>query len=635
MNDRNEFDKNNEIDLVDFSSNAEMKRIRENEQIERERRMRNAARMRRAEIIRQKKINRIKQMVMAWGILLLCLVVVVAIIVGIVSLFTGNKQDDVDSKGAAVSQEETKLLSAFSSFDGVVYSKDNTEEQYIPSAMNSMYSEMVTASLEPLASPVAGSHLSMITETYTWNASDEVLEKIKQVIRDYPIYSNGYVWSSENSMKSPVVSSYLYDTNAAFVSAVCDICLWEGNTSFLDSVDVTGEANGDISVGMTVGQKLDKVISHFFDYDDYLNGGGVRYNDSDGLVYVLTADNNGTFSGKPSNLFYNYRFGYIDTYNNIVFNGAMNDLSALYTLMGDSEKAEKYKAIAKANKKAINENLYNSSLGRYIGCIDNEGKAHDGGFSVINLMAVSFGIADEEKSKSILSWVEGKRTVKSDSYENPNEFSSLATPSFSTVKAVENWWYNANGSYSLDDEALFGEYWMNGSPSALAGNYYLLSGNTTSEDDVRKRAYHLANEFNEGAYVIPTSEKAEPELYYALSASNAVREIFGISTDGKNLNINPLFNDGENVGINNIAFSGRHYDLLFHRDVVYVMCDENAAVRLRLGGFKKKEKLVLITVQDEIVVSREDVGADKTGTLSLSKKLGGNTYIKIERKNNK
>ena len=371
MNDRNEFDKNNEIDLVDFSSNAEMKRIRENEQIERERRMRNAARMRRAEIIRQKKINRIKQMVMAWGILLLCLVVVVAIIVGIVSLFTGNKQDDVASKGAAVSQEETKLLSAFSSFDGVVYSKDNTEEQYIPSAMNSMFSEMVTASLEPLASPVAGSHLSMITETYTWNSSDEVLEKIKQVIRDYPIYSNGYVWSSENSMKSPVVSSYLYDTNAAFVSAVCDICLWEGNTSFLDSVDVTGEANGDISVGMTVGQKLDKVISHFFDYDDYLNGGGVRYNDSDGLVYVLTADNNGTFSGKPSNLFYNYRFGYIDTYNNIVFNGAMNDLSALYTLMGDSEKAEKYKAIAKANKKAINENLYNSSLGRYIGCIDN------------------------------------------------------------------------------------------------------------------------------------------------------------------------------------------------------------------------------------------------------------------------
>ncbi|MBQ8759792.1 MAG: hypothetical protein IJZ20_08890 [Clostridia bacterium] len=176
---------------------------------------------------------------------------------------------------------------------------------------------------------------------------------------------------------------------------------------------------------------------------------------------------------------------------------------------------------------------------------------------------------------------------------------------------------------------------MNGSPSALAGNYYLLSGNTTSEDDVRKRVYHLANEFNEGEYVIPTSEKSEPKLYYALSASNAVREIFGISTDGKNLNINPLFNDGENVGINNIAFSGRHYDLLFHRDVVYVMCDENAAVRLRLGGFKKKEKLVLITVQDEIVVSREDVGADKTGTLSISKKLGGNTYIKIERKNNK
>ena len=74
MSNKNEFD--NLVD-VDFSANSEMQRIRENERIERERRMRHAAKLRRAEIIRRKKINRIKQMVFAWGVLLLCVIVAI------------------------------------------------------------------------------------------------------------------------------------------------------------------------------------------------------------------------------------------------------------------------------------------------------------------------------------------------------------------------------------------------------------------------------------------------------------------------------------------------------------------------------------------------------------------------------
>ncbi len=633
MNDRNEFEKSREIDLVDvdFSSNSEMQRIRESERIEREKRMRHAARLRHAEMIRRKKIERIKQMALAWSVLVLVLIAVIAAIIGIVSLFKGDGDDKNDSDSVAVSQAETDLISDFSSVGGIVYSKDNSEEQFIPSVMNAMFSEIVkTPLVESLASPVSGSQLSMITDAYFWNTSEDEAAKIKQIVRDYPLYSNGYVWSTDNSMRHPDVKSYLYDTNAAFVSAVSDICLWEGDTSFLDSVDMTGEANGDISLGMTVGEKLDTVIAHFFDYDDYLNGGGVRYNESDGLVYVLTADNNGTFSGKPSNIFYNYRFGYIDTYNNLVFNGAMQDLSALYTLMGDKENAEKYASVAKANKDAINENLYNADLGRYIGCIDNEKKSHDGGFTVINLMAVSLGVADDEKTQSILSWVEGERNTKSDTHANPNVYGSAVTPAFSTVKAVENWWFNADGNYSLDDEAVFGEYYMNGAKSALAGNYYILSG-TSSKEDVRKRAYKLADTYNEGAFVLPEAEKSEPKLYYALSASSAVKQTFGISTDGKNLYVTPNLVDGENAGLRNISFLNRSYDVLFHDGSVYVMCDENAAVRLKLGGFKKNEMLKLTTVENGLVAAEESVSADKNGTLSLSKKFGGSSYIRIQK----
>ena len=167
---------------------------------------------------------------------------------------------------------------------------------------------------------------------------------------------------------------------------------------------------------------------------------------------------------------------------------------------------------------------------------------------------------------------------------------------------------------------------MNGARSVLAGNYYLLSG---TEKHVRECVYNLAKLFDEGEFKVHDSDKTEPRIFYSLSASNAVREAFGVSTDGKTLSVNPLFNGSENIGINDISFAGNHYDVLYYDDAVYVMSGENAAVRLKLGGFSKNEMLVLTTVEKEIVVSEESVSADKSGMLSLSKKLGGDTYIKI------
>ena len=628
MNDRNEFEKGRDNNLVDidFSANSEMQRIREDERIEREKRRKHAARLRRAEMIRRKKIERIKKMILAWSVLLLCVIAVVALVVGVISLFKGDKTDDTEGQTVVVSEAENTLVSEFSDFDGKIFDKDNSEEQYAPAAMNKMFSDVVTASFIPsLVSPVNGSHLSMIADAFLWNADGAEREKIKQVIRDYPVYSNGYVWSVESSMKNPVVNSYLYDTNAAFISAVCEICFWEGSAAFLESVDMTGAANRDISLGMTVGEKLSKAVSHYF---DSLGEGGIRYNENDGLVYVLTSDNNGTDAGKPSNLFYNFRFGYIDAYNNMVFNAAMQDLVSLYTLIGDKENAEKYEKIAKQNKAAINEKLYDSELGRCVGCIDKEGEKHDYGFTVVNLMAVSFGIADDAKAESILSWVEGDKNIKSDTYSNPNNFSSLVTPAFSTVKADKEWWFNAEGNFSVEDEAAFGKYWMNGAPSALAGNYYLLSAEDTADC-----VYALVNQFNEGAFAASSSDKAEPSLYYALFAGNAVKKAFGVDTDGKNLLINPVFKNEENAGIKNIAFSSNNYSVLVHKDVVYVMAEENAAVRLKIGGFEKNEMLLLTTVENGSVVSSESVSADKSGVLSVSRKFGKDSYIKIEKDN--
>lgn len=618
------FNNTHDIDLVSFSPNKEMEAIREQERIEREKRRIRAAQLRRAEILRRRRIEQIKQTVLAWGILIFAIVVVVALIMGIVSMFSaGEEKKDEPVVGEVVLEAETQLLDKLLTAKAAVFEEGNGGNSLMP-YLAEMSKNLVPSAFDEANLVTHGSELALLTEAYIWNGAFADIEKIKETVRDFPMYSNGYIWSSEKNMKSPVTKSYLYDTNAAFISAVCDICLWEGSTAFLDETDLTGEANGDKSAGMKVGEKLDKVVSHFFDSDDYLNGGGVRYNTSDGLVYVLTTDNNGTESGKPSNLLYNYRFGYLDTYNNLTFNVAMQDLSALYTLAGDKEKAQYYKNIASTNKKAINERLYDRSAGRYVGYIDSDSSIHDYGFTVVNLLAVSSGVADKEQADSVLSWISGEKKITSDSVAEMNILKNRILPVFNTVKANEKGWDSISEECVLGDTVQFGKHFMNGGVSALSGNYYMTANGKKSSD----MAKNLVSAYRDGLFVLP-EEGSEPELYYALYASNAVREIFGLSTDGKTLSVIPHL-AGENAGLCDIAFSNNKYDVLFHESGVYVLSDYEEAVRLKIGSFTGESDVVLTTVEDGKIVSTENVKADKDGVVSISKKLGNDIYIKLQ-----
>ena len=181
-------------------------------------------------------------------------------------------------------------------------------------------------------------------------------------------------------MRFEKTGSYLYDTNASFISAVAEICKWEASTEFLNQIDVNLKENKDISGAMTVGEKFVKAIEYFFDTED-INGGGIRFNKDDNLVYILTKDNDGTEEGLPSNIFFNYRFGYLDLYSNIMFYEAMNDASTVYSMLGDDVNSKKYLDIAKKNRQAINKTFFKDT--RYVGCIDENDKIYDYGFAAL------------------------------------------------------------------------------------------------------------------------------------------------------------------------------------------------------------------------------------------------------------
>ena len=627
MNDFN--GRNQEIDLVDFSSSGEMARIREQERIEKEKREKQALRIRRAEMIRRKKMQRLKQTVVAWSIVALVLMAFIAAVIGIVSLFSKDEEPLPPAEGDKVSLEQTNLVSDFEKAEATVYSKDGNVENEILSVLERVSADMSNSVPEALNGTVHGSELSLIVDAYAWNDTFYDRERIKQLVRDFPLYSNGYVWSSEHKMASPLTGSYLYDTNAAFISAVCEICEWESSGDFLDEADMTAEDKGDVSNTMTVGEKLDAATAHFFDTSDYLNGGGVRYNEEDGLVYVRTTENNGTVKGKPSNLFFGYRFGYVDTYINLTFNKAMQDLEKLYILLGDKEKAELYASYAEKNSNAINKKLYNEKLGRYVACIDDTGEIHDNGFTVINLMAVSFGVADKEQSKKILSWIDGTSNVKSDSLQGKAILKNGILPVFSTAMESGTMWF-LNNEYPLSGKADFGKFWLNGAPSALSGNYYFLSAKSEGNKKLIARAEKVLLSFADKSFENTLRDNGEPELYSDLLVSNAMKKMLGITADKKMLTVNPAFAENDCFGIKNIAFSENSYGFLFGGNDTYVIADKNMAVKLKIGGFSSLANVKMTVVEgDEIVLTKElTAGAD--GMLQVSQKFGADTYIKLE-----
>ena len=626
MNDngRNDFNNSNDIDLVDFSGNREMDRIRENERIERERRRKRAAEIRRREIIKRKKMERMKQTAIAWGMLIMVVLVGVAVIVGIASLFSKDEEPELPEVGNYVSEQETATVDAFETFENTVYGEG------IYAELNGVSKDVVSGALTAESTVTDLSNLALYAKTYFWNKGFEGSDMIRQTVRDCPMYSNGYIWSSKDGMKSPKSNSYLYDTNASFITAVAEICRWEGDTSFLDALDTTSAQNKDVSGGMTVMQKLTKAKDYFFDTDD-INGGGIRYNAEDNLVYVLTSENDGTSSGKPSNIFTNYRFGYLDAYNNLAFYEAMVNLSEIYTMLNDTENAKKYADIAAANKTAFNNTFYSSASSRYIGCIDENKNTYDNGFTAINLYAVSLGVADGERAEKIMSWLDGKSVSSTDSPLENGIYPTLNTPVFNTVSATDAWWDYGDGYHLLSDSASFGKYWMNGSGSYLCGYFDMLARKKTDKNALKNRVTNLGNSYGKGNFALPVdSAVSQPAIHHSASASLAVKEMFGVDTDSDVLTVNPIISSTDVAGIKNISFGRNEYHVLFENDGVYVLSDYEAAVKMNVGSFAKNAKVKVTLVKDNVVVTEEEITADKNGVVSLMNRFGGNSYIKLE-----
>lgn len=83
--------------------------------------------------------------------------------------------------------------------------------------------------------------------------------------------------------------------------------------------------------------------------------------------------------------------------------------------------------------------FWNDETSRYVLSIDADGVAHDYGYTFANLEAITYGFASDDQAASILSWLDGERTIESDTSQGEDIYHWRFAPRATTRRNIE--WY--------------------------------------------------------------------------------------------------------------------------------------------------------------------------------------------------
>ncbi len=636
------------IDMISFDRRRRAESIRQNEEAAREKRRREIEAKRRAERIRRAKIERLKALILfsVCGIGALC--VAIGVIVSVVKAVSSPKDNAPEIPTGAVSAEESARMDTFAFYSGNYYTAgfpENAAEVAFLKNASAFLDQVGLSENTALGIPlntVKLSEFGALAKRLAPYSTTEGFASFKNSVKNAPIFSNGYVWSEMESIKSTLTGGYLYDTNPSYITAISEICLWEGDGGFLSEVDNDTQPKLDKSQGKTVLQKLEMATNYLF--DGKIEEGGLKYDPISGLCYIHTPENNGSSSGFGSNIWYNFRFGYLDAYTNVQFGKAMQSLAALYNMLGEKEKADGYMEIFQKNAAAFNEKFWDSTKGRYVGCIDKNGVVRDYGFTFINLEAIEAGYADDDKATLIFAWLDGTREIAEDTSKGADIYAYAFAPRTTTVPAEDIWWDYAGGKLPLSTEGAYDAYYQNGGV-ALSSAYYdiaarLVSGNTALVTD---KMQSVLTAFADGLLASGGASVRVGSDALSGLVPGAIRDaVFGVSTDGLRLCVSPNFaylpetkenstnyRSKASIGIKNIAFARNSYNLLFTGDGTFITAVSKKPVRMRIGGFDPQKAYELVTVESGIETERLALTVSADGNVDLAAEFGNTSYVKI------
>jgi hypothetical protein len=143
--------------------------------------------------------------------------------------------------------------------------------------------------------------------------------------------------------------------------------------------------------------------------------------------------------------------------------------------------------------KTANERFWVKRTGRFAGAIDADGVVRDYGLTFVNLEAVHYGLASPDRTRSIVDWIAGRRTVEGDTSTGNDIYHWRFAPRATTLRNTD-WYFWA----WFGDTLAWGDQVQDGG-AALGFSYHDLSARlrVLGADDAWGRFAQILNWYDE------------------------------------------------------------------------------------------------------------------------------------------
>jgi len=234
--------------------------------------------------------------------------------------------------------------------------------------------------------------------------------------------------------------------NASWIHACADFFRWTGDVQFLRQV--MPELRRALAY-MRTEFAVDKngcILTPWVGHD---GRSGVVPDGSGG--YKVTRG-----LGLGSNYWDLLAFGYRDSYATIRYYDAVLQLADLESAVSQHPEwdiphppsgmdAASLKRHASEVRDVGNRIFWNEKTGRFIACLDIEGRTRDYGYTFLNLESIYYGFATPEHARQIMSWMDGQRLIEGDTSRGADIYAWRFAPRSSTLQNTDwyaYWWRN-------------------------------------------------------------------------------------------------------------------------------------------------------------------------------------------------
>lgn len=575
--------------------------------------------------------------------------------------------------------------------DGMFYNDKNDSVAYVSNAMWHMFGLVDDGQGLVYRFGNEPTWYEWMSEKMMWSGNTGYINELKGKLRSFPQVSTGYMWSWGTYPYWQVGECYSihYDGTFRYIAAVYDVISWEGNTDFLyltDNDTAGGQyASIDASNGRTVLDKVEACMSYILNYlhgkdgyillteeSTYLNADG-----SERFDYVIDTgkncwNNTGKDGASASNYWDNLPFGGYDGYSNALFYNALHSMAGIYRMLGGENvaKAKELEALAETVKAKFNELYWSESTGRYVACIDSDGRKVDYGLTFHNFEIMKYGLADATKAKSIFDWIDGDRVINGEDRTGADILSYgqaiqkaitrqqledleakglrlAAVTNTISINNLENkklrvaWWHGPT-AINVWSNASYGRHLENGG-YIFYPVFYELMARTEYEgaQSTTDRLADIAKVYEYNRLVSDLTAKGGGSWLEGLNGefpesglvpATYTYSLVGVTAEHDGLHIAPTFNNVyEFMGVRQVRYNGKSYDIRVNRDASCVITVTDGAVDMTLKYTPERfsDTLYTVTVINSDGTTVSNVISPVNGVVTAELSYEGVTSVTI------